>query len=147
MVQPVHPELKQILDYWLSKKGDRFAPGRADIDPAEIQHLLPFVGLVDVLRDPMRFRYRLAGTEIVKWYGQELTSRYLDEIDLDGHQSEIIREYEKVAERGEAACAVWDYTRHDGRHIRYERLALPLSSDGKTIDMLFGGVVFDQAYG
>lgn len=147
MVQPVHPELRKILAYWLSKKGDRLAPSRGDIDPAEIVQLLPYVGLVDVLRGPLRFRYRLAGTEIVRSYGQELAGRYLDEIDLNGHQSEIIAEYKEVAERGDAACATWDYTRHDGRHLRYERLALPLSSDAKTVDMLFGGGVFDIAHG
>jgi len=40
-----------------------------------------------------------------------------------------------------------DYTPKDGRFVRYERLALPLSSDGATVDMLFGGIVFDAAYG
>lgn len=147
MIQPTHPELKKILEYWLSKKGTRIAPSRIDIDPAEIQPLLRYVGMVDVLRDPLRFRYRLAGSAIVQSYGQEVTGHFLDEIDLGGHQHEIFSEYEKVAQTGEAVCATWDYTRRDGRHLNYERLALPLSSDGKSVDMLFGGIVFDAAYG
>ena len=147
MLQPVHPQLKKIFEYWLSKKGEKLAPRREDIDPTEIQPLLPFVGLVDVLRDPLRFRYRLAGTAIVQSYGREVTGKYLDEIDLNGHQHAIIAEYKKVVEEKEASCATWEFTRHDGRHLRYERLALPLSSDGKIIDMLFGGAVFDAAYG
>ena len=146
MIQPVHEELKKLLAYWLSKKGDRIAPSRSDIDPAEITQLLPYVALVDVLHDPLRFRFRLAGTEIAMSYGLDLTGRYLDEIDLDGHQHEILLEYEKVTEQGVAVCKTWEYTRQDGRHIRYERLALPLSSDGKTVDMLFGGVIFDLAF-
>lgn len=147
MVAPVHKELQEILAYWLKKKGNRFAPSRSDIDPAEITHLLPYVGLVDVLRNPLRFRYRLAGTQIVESYGYELTGHYLDEADLNGHLGAIVTEYTKVAEQGEAVCATWDYTRKDGRHIRYERLALPLSSDGRIVDMLFGGCVFERAYG
>ena len=62
------------------KKGDRPTVSRAEIDPGEIKSLLPHVGLVDIERAPLRFRYRLAGTEIVKGYGLEVTGRYLDQI-------------------------------------------------------------------
>jgi hypothetical protein len=147
LIVPTHDVLKQLLDYWQKKKGARIAPSRSDIDPAEIKALLPYVGLADVLRDPLRFRYRLVGTQVTMGYGRELTGSYLNEVDLNAHQHEIIDEYKRVVERCEPACASWEYTRHDGRHIRYERLALPLSSDGKTVDMLFGGAVFEKAYG
>jgi hypothetical protein len=147
MIEPRHDELKQIYAYWLGKKGRRRAPRRADIDPAEIASLMPHVGLVDVHREPMRFRYRLLGTEVVRGLGLELTGRFLDEVPLDDHQCAIAREYTCVAERAEPVCATWEYTRPDGRHVRYERLGLPLMSDGKTVDMLFGGAVFEAAYG
>jgi hypothetical protein len=147
VIEPKHEVLKQILAYWLEKKGDRIAPTRADIDPAEIKALLPYVGLADVQRDPLRFRYRLIGTNVTDGYGRELTGQFLDEVDLNKHEREIVEEYKRVVECCEPICATWEYSRADGRHIRYERLALPLSSDGKTVDMLFGGIVFDKAYG
>ncbi|HWA50742.1 MAG TPA: PAS domain-containing protein [Dongiaceae bacterium] len=147
MVEPKSEALKLLLDYWRRKKGDRVAPARADIDPAEIKPLLPYVGMVDVQRAPLRFRYRLVGTEISQGYGFDLTGRHLDEMDLDDHQIDITREYTRAAESGEPSCSMLEYSRKDGRHIRYERLVLPLSSDGKQIDMLIGGCVFDRAYG
>jgi hypothetical protein len=147
VIQPNNQPLKELFAYWLEKKGSRFAPSRADLDPVDIPRLLPYVGLVDVLRDPLRFRYRLTGSNITTGYGQELTGRFLDEIDLDGHQHEIIREYQVVSELGEAVCATWEYSRKDGRYIAYERLALPLSNDGKTVNMLFGGCCFEKAFG
>jgi hypothetical protein len=147
MIEPKHDELKQLLAYWEKKKGDRIAPSRADIDPTEIKGLLPYVGLADVQRDPMRFRFRLVGTEITANYGREVTGRFLDEVDLNQHQHAIGDEYRRVVERCEPVCTTWEITRADGRHISYERLAMPLSSDGKTVDMLLGGIVFDKAYG
>jgi hypothetical protein len=146
-VVPKHEILKQIFAYWRQKKGSRIAPSRNDIDPAEIVKLLPYIALADVVRDPLRFRCRLVGTQIVAAYGQELTGVFLDEVDLNAHQHEIIDEYRRVVERCEPVCASREYTRHDGRHIRYERLALPLSSDGETVDMVFGGAIFEKAYG
>lgn len=152
MLDPKHEPLRKLLAYWLAKKGDRPAPQRADIDPAEIKSLLPHLGIVDVERAdvdgrPLRFRYRLAGTEIAKAYGFDLTGRYLDELDLNNHQQDITAEYARAAETGEPSCSVFEYTRNDGRHISYERLVLPMSSDGRIIDMLIGGCVFDNAYG
>jgi hypothetical protein len=147
MLDPQAVPLRKLLAYWLEKKGDRPAPIRTDIDPVEIKALLPHVGLVDIERLPLRFRFRLAGTEIAKGYGLELTGRYLDELDLNDHQHEILQEYIRAGESGEPSCSTLEYTRKDGRHIRYERMVLPLSSDGKSIDMLVGGCVFDHAYG
>jgi hypothetical protein len=147
MIAPHHEELNELYAYWLRKKGRRRAPGRSDIDPAEIAPLMPYVGLVDVVRAPLRFRYRLLGTEVVRGLGIELTGRFLDEVPLDEHQRAITSEYARVAERAKPVCATWEYTRADGRHVRYERLGLPLMSDGKTVDMLFGGAVFEAAYG
>jgi hypothetical protein len=142
-----HEPLKKLLAYWLEKKGDRRAPSRADIDPLDIVPLLPHVVMIDVERDPQRFRYRLVGTEIVRQLGRDLTGRYLDELEHNPRVAAIAAEYARVAAWGAPVCATWEYTREDGRHIRYERLALPLSSDGETVDMLFGGTVFDQAHG
>lgn len=147
MVEPQSEVLRRLLAYWQRKKGDRPAPIRADIDPLEIKPLLPYVGLVDVERSPLRFRFRLTGTEITKGYGQELTGRYLDEIDLNNHQLDIMLDYARAAENGEAACSTLEYMRNDGRHLRYERLVLPLSSDGGKVDMLIGGCVFDWSFG
>lgn len=146
MLEPKNGHLQKLLAYWRAKKGDRLAPTRADIDPAEIKLLLPYVGMVDVERSPLRFRYRLAGSDITRGYGQEITGRYLDQMDLNDHQHQITGEYTRTAESGEPICSTWEYKRKDGRHVRYERLVLPLSNDGKRIDMLLGGCVFDWAY-
>jgi hypothetical protein len=146
-IAPEHAELKSLFAYWLAKKGDRRAPSRADIDPLEIAALLPYVVLIDVERRPWRFRYRLVGTDFVQNVGDDLTGHYLDEfVRLERGQA-ILEDYIRVADWGAPVCAVWDYRRGDGRHVRYERLALPLSSDGRIVDMLFGGAVFDAAFG
>jgi hypothetical protein len=34
----------------------------------------------------------------------------------------------------------------DCAHLSYERVILPLSSDGTMVDMLLGGICFDEAY-
>ena len=146
-IEPRHDELKRLHAYWLAKKGDRRAPSRADIDPIELAPLLPYVVLLDVERAPLRFRFRLIGTAVVKGFNHDLTGAYFDEIEHTAEQRDLNQRLATVAAWGAPLCATWDYTGTDGRYVTYERLALPLSSDGETVDMLFGGVVFDAAYG
>jgi hypothetical protein len=144
---PRHEALRQLYAYWLGKRAGRRAPSRADIDPVELARLLPHVVLLDVERAPLRFRFRLVGTTVAKGFNVDLTGSYFDEIEHTAEQRELNQRLMAVADWGPPLCATWDYTGADGRHVSYERLALPLSSDGQTVDMLFGGIVFDTAYG
>jgi hypothetical protein len=146
-IEPRHTELKELYAYWLAKKGGRPAPCRADIDPVELGRLLPYVTLVDVEQAPLRFRYRLVGTEIVRNVGDDFTGRYLDSFVRLSHRDAMAAEFTRVVERAQPSISDWEYSRGDGRHVRYERLILPLMADGATVDMLFGGMAFDVAYG
>ena len=74
------PTILQLHDYWTLCRGKRAMPRRADIDPAEIPHLLPNVFLVDIERAPFRVRYRVVGTNAVELQGRDFTGQYLDEM-------------------------------------------------------------------
>ena len=40
-----------------------------------------------------------------------------------------------------------EFTKHTGRHLRFAQLALPLSDDGKSVNMLLCGFEMEKAYG
>jgi len=115
-------------------------PSRADIDPIDLPGLLANLILIDVSKSVPQFRIRLAGTDIVSRYGAELTGKSLDDIDLGGDLAQIKEQYEETVRR-----QMPTYCRHfieTKKHklLRYERLLLPLSSDGSTVDMLLGAI-------
>ena len=62
------PLLAELYAYWTAKRGARFAPSRAEIDPVEIPRLLPHLMLVDIKaplkageRVPLVLRFQHAG--------------------------------------------------------------------------------------
>src|SRR5260370_3430710 len=59
-----YPDLQLVRAYWTARRQERFAPQRADIDPADLIDVLPRIMLADVLAEPLDFRYRLSGTRI-----------------------------------------------------------------------------------
>jgi hypothetical protein len=70
----------RLHGYWRSKIGAQGSvPRRSDIDPTELPDLLPNLMLLDVERDPLRFRYRLVGTRVVDFSYHDFTGTYLDE--------------------------------------------------------------------
>jgi hypothetical protein len=127
------PLLRRLYAYWLEKKGARIAPRRADILPEEILELLPWVFLVEIVGE--RLRFRLAGTAVSEEYGGKLTGMYFDEIDLDHVSAQVISHYHTAARDIVAVVNQWRYTKNDGRELEYERVILPLSSNGETVDM------------
>ncbi len=135
--------LKTLYDYWQDLRcgSGRIAPSRADIDLACIMPVLPHMGLFDVEAEPRRYRIRLIGAQIVNWYGCDLTGCYLDEIDFGTGESFTFSLLDKVVDRCVPGYMSGEYTKQDGRTLRYERLYMPLSSDGCTVNMVIGAAM------
>src|SRR5215471_13459596 len=74
------PRLKRLFAYWCAAKRGRRMPARRDLDPLDFPYALGYVMLVDVLREPLRFRVRLHGTEITRRVFYDLTGKLLDDI-------------------------------------------------------------------
>jgi hypothetical protein len=81
-VEISHPLLRQLYEYWDSKRAGRAMPARSDLDPIEIPDLLRHLILLDITHDPLRFRVRLYGTGVAELRGHDLTGRFLYEDGL-----------------------------------------------------------------
>jgi len=137
----IPPKLKFLFSYWLGKRRGRVAPARADIAPEEIIDILPYVMLIDLVGDDHRLRYRLIGTELDRLFGTGMTGQFLDEVDFNGLRPLVVADYRKVVEDAAPSWTRWRFLTGKGRLLEYERIALPLSTDGKAIDMLLVGIV------
>ena len=129
--------LREIYGYWRSKIADGRLPARAAINPLDIPKLLPFVFLVDVERDPQRFRFRLIGTQICAWAGRDTTGMYTDEERYGERGPSITREYGEVVARRQPIYREQKARIPERDFMFYQKLILPLSCDGEHVDMLF----------
>ncbi len=137
------PRLKRLFAYWGAARQDRAMPSRRDIDPLDFRYVLGHVMLVDVLREPLRFRCRLHGTEITQRVHYDLTGKLLDEIPDAEY-----RRYAIERCRGLATAAqpqrVEQNRELDGRIHHYEALWLPFSDDQVTVSMLMCGLIYHR---
>jgi hypothetical protein len=131
--------LGELLRYW-QRVGRGGVPSRADIDPADIPRLLSNVLLIDVQRAPIRFRVRLCGTEVDRLLGRNFTGCHLDDIAVGYFERDILLDYAEVVLHKLPKVTRRSILTSGGHWLHYQRLLLPLSSDGWTVDKLIGGV-------
>ncbi|MCK6452283.1 MAG: PAS domain-containing protein [Alphaproteobacteria bacterium] len=134
-----HPDLLRLLDYWLERCRDGRLPARRDIDPLALPYVIGHLILVDVERDPLRFRYRLIGSSLSLQFNLNLTGRLVDE-----HPDPTIRRLANEAYATVVTTARPLAYRRDAvinkRVRRYDVLILPLASDGQTVDKILVGM-------
>lgn len=100
--------------------------------------------MVDVQRRPLRFRYRLLGTEQVEAMEGDFTGRWLDEAHADFAASASYPEYVAAAERAVIGYRRGRPTFHTAKDfISMERLLLPLARNGTAVDILLAITVYD----
>ncbi len=141
--RPTDPLLCRVLDYWTAKRGNRFAPARADIDPIDLTPALGWLALVDVQHDAQaqspRFRFRLHGTGLVAASGVDMTGRYVDEFPEPDYRALMLGALTQVVE----TRAPWIGRRArviDDERRAFEAVILPLSDDGRRVTIALGGL-------
>jgi hypothetical protein len=133
------PLINGLVAYWEAKRAGRIAPRRADIDPAELKPHLPFLLMFDVLEDGCDFRFRLVGTGIVQGMGRDSTGKRLTELYADRPAArntltdgfrQVTIQKRPIFTRGRIFWVP------DRLHRRFASVALPLSKDGVTVNII-----------
>jgi hypothetical protein len=138
-----HPKLRQLMDYWRQvHPAGGGLPGRQHVDPSAIAGLLPQLFLVDVERTPLRFKYRLVGSDYVQMMDRDLTGEYLDEVH-PGFHGLILQQYVDTVEQRRPAYrkgpVMYANARKD--YLTVERLVVPLARNGVDVDMILGAIL------
>jgi len=135
------PLLRDLYEYWHGKKGDRKMPSRPDICPTEIIDLLPKILLIDVTYEPLRFRFRLIGTDVVSIMGQDVTGKYLDELSSNSAM------HSRLSWLARHKTTYYVSTQLDWLNRSFQKyhvLGLPLGDAAGKVNMVMYGI--DQYY-
>ena len=139
------PLLRRLYEDWKLRRYCRI-PRRADFDPAALSYILGSLSLIEVCRNPLRFRARVHGTHLAQHLGVEFTGKFLDEAKPSEYFRLVIEHFTDVVEQERPSFAqlvneivqppIWEN----------ESLVLPLSRDGDSVDFLFAAVVHQRRF-
>jgi hypothetical protein len=123
--------------YWNRMRGTRRMPSRADLDPIDIPRLLSSTALVEVLRDPLDFRFRLLGTAIDSITERNLRGLRFSEIPYLVPGNKGWADYEHVATTGLPLKTDRAYVGKSRLVLKLTDSLFPLSTDGEVVDMIW----------
>jgi len=132
-----------LLNHWLDRRGSDTVPLRSAIDPAAIALALPSIWLCEFLPDEGRFRMRLAGEEINRFYDRNISRSYFEEIADERFLATMVRRYRRILEEPAIMhCGGHIYFANDSRVVG-ERLGLPLRTEDGMVSQIIGASVYD----
>ncbi len=139
------PALCLAFAYWREKRGDRTFPSRKDIAPEEMRTYLANVMLVEVARQPLDFVYRVFGSGIAAAHGEDYTNKSVRDLQPPEFAALIWDQYADVLEK-ETPQLHGVVFQTESQYHEYQRLTLPLSSNGVTIDKLLAVSIEDRDF-
>lgn len=125
--------LNALLDFWLEKCVGTNPPVSATISPVELRPWARNIVVFEILGDS-DFVYTYYGQALAAAFGRSQLGATLDALPKS-QRDVLTAEYELV--RRECLPAARTHTADFGSGLRtWERLVLPLTSDGETVDKL-----------
>ena len=137
--------LGALFDHYRQFARDGKLPRRSDMDPSQMIAALPFAYLVVVERlanNESAFRLTLFGTELVHLFKMELTGRQVCQLDMGDWGTEWRGTLRYAMRTRQPVLAAHGLEVVDRVPITIEHLALPLSTDGFSVDRLIGAIDF-----
>lgn len=127
--------LSRLFRFWKEIRGTQNLPRWADFSPEQLGFILGQITVVDVLRDPLNFRYRLIGTRIEEAGRRGDQGKTLDQVEPASYRDMIGQTFRQVVEFGQPLCHHISYVHHQNL-VSVEQLILPVSRTGPGVEVL-----------
>lgn len=125
-----HSSTRALFDYWNQKRGERLAPTRSDIDPADIRRALgdTFMLAADFVDE---IRFRLAGTRVCALFAREIKGESFVSLWSEASRKQIEALLAIIVNESAGAVAGLIGRTESGAEVELEFLLLPLAHAGQ----------------
>lgn len=143
---PLSDRPQRLYDIWDRWRGARSMPSRRDVMPEDLRDLLPSVALMVTAEDPADCRYILSGTFVDTMAPKPLKGFTIRESVAMGDISAlptIVSFYGEVIKTCRPSLSRGSMAYQDRGYIAFDRMLLPLSNEGNTVDHILCGFFYN----
>ena len=144
----VSDRLQRLHRLWAVRRGARRWPAWADFTADDLAFVADTTTLVDVLYDPLRFRMRRIGPSVEELRGPGDQGKLAHEIEPPVYGALLQATYAEAVNAAAPCFHLVQFlpgVRPARFPLAYERVILPLSSDGAAIDTLLIATDWSEA--
>jgi hypothetical protein len=139
-----HPQLIDLVGYWQRLEPSPHVPHRQQFNPVDIPQSLRHIILIDVGESNRRYYIRLAGSSISPVYQKSIIGSFVEDVLGEKDRAEVIPQYDYTVAHQVPTYMAGSITVPSGKDLQYERVILPLTSNGETTDKLLVGINFSD---
>lgn len=140
------PLLRAVFDYCAARHGEQRLLARADIDPVDMpRFVLPYLALFDLVDHGPRFRWRLAGTEVVNRFGRDPTGRMAEEVLSEDYLAFVTALVQQASRHEVPVYSVAAFRWEGPRSMLVSRLYVPLGTPETGATQILAAHDFDAA--
>ena len=135
------PRLPALYALWSAHREGLGLPLASAFDPETLPRFKPILNLIEVRHDPLRFRHRFVGSEILRATGQDFTGRVFPSPDSGTAAAQI---HDSLVRLVEEARPYRRFARQDWQPGRLpaETIELPLADADQRIVAILRGVTY-----
>ncbi|WP_288900494.1 PAS domain-containing protein [uncultured Sneathiella sp.] len=137
-----HPALVDLVKYWQQLVPAPTIPNRQQFNPVDIPHCLRYIVLFDVGTGRPRYYIRLAGSLVNPVYQKSITGQYLENILDEQDREKIIAQFDYTVTHQQPTYMASSARTPSDQNLNYERVVLPLTTNGDKADKLLVGINF-----
>jgi hypothetical protein len=127
--------LLRLYGYWNERRAHSPFAAPREMDPADYAFAAERVSLIEVHREPLRFRYGFVASQLTAHLGYDMTGMYVDEVPEPSMRQFARACYERAVQE-QSPCYEKGIVLIRLAEWWHETLVLPLATDGTTIDAL-----------
>jgi len=121
-----HEQSRQFAAYMLNLPRQDFRPLRSAFDPAKITNLLPRIVLRNLAPDDS-YRYRLVGTELEAYFGQDVTGKTFTAGVGERAAGQLEKTFDRMMAQPCGLRCVMDITDRSARVALFENVIFPFA--------------------
>ncbi|HST35725.1 MAG TPA: hypothetical protein VLK25_03745 [Allosphingosinicella sp.] len=128
----------RAYNYWVSLLGGRAYPSIQDVDPSTIEDFGPHSVLLDFSRDQADPEIAFLGRALRIECGLDAAIRHISEVPSRSLLSRLTDHYLQIIANCAPIGFEAEFVGQRGHNTLYRGILMPLSSDGESIDFIYG---------
>ena len=128
---------RQLTRYWERLRGDHLLPLWSQVDRAEIAASRDNLCVMDIKHgQSVRYCIREHGDKLAEYYGSACAGRHLDDFMTPAALAALTAIYDQAISHRRPVYTVSPISDTKGRSVTVERLLLPFTVSGSTVDVI-----------